>query len=171
MATQYSDQTSQSIGANPAGSNPARDNGGRVRALVFSIQTSATVGVQNDTCILGDLPRGARVLFGLYRTGAMGAGATVSIGNSTSATKYVNAVACASATEALTASTAQPIAASLATNFLSAVTAYNGTTASVTEGSAIAGQLGAVERVLLTFGGATWAATKTMSGFILYVVD
>lgn len=165
MAQQFSDQTAVSIGGNPQVTNPVKDNGGRVRALCFSIQTSATIGVQNDTIVLGDLPKGARVLGGTWRSGAMGASATWSVGNSTSGTKYLNAASVSSAVEN------QTMASSLATNFLSTVTAYNGTTPSTTEGSSIAGQLGAVERVIGTFGGATFATAKTLEGYLLYVVD
>ena len=165
MATQYTDQTSLSIGSSTPVSRPVRDNGGRVRVLCWSFQTSATIGVQNDTIVLGDLPAGARVLGMVWRMGAMGASATWSIGTSGAATKYVNAVSVSSAVENQTGAT------SLATNFLSTTTTMDGATPGTTEGSAFAGKLAAVERVIGTFGGATFATSKTGEGLIYYVVD
>ena len=156
MATQYTDQTNVNLNTNPPGALKTLDIGGRVRVLDFSIQTSASVGVQNDTFVIGDLPAGARILYGWCDFGAMGASATLSIGPSGAATKYANAISVAAAGQALFANT-------LALNMLSPT--------STTQGSGVAGSVAAVERILGTFGGAAWAASKTLVGVILYVKD
>src|SRR5574337_1938532 len=156
MATQYTDQTNVYLNTKPPGSVKTQDRHGRVRCLVFSIQTTASVGAQNDTFVIGDLPANARVLYGWCDFGAMGASATLSIGPSGTATKYANAVNVSAAGQSLFANT-------LALNM--------GSPTSTTQGSGVAGTLSAVERVLGTFGGATWASSKTLIGVILYVVD
>lgn len=156
MATQYTDQTNVNLNTNPPGALKTQDVGGRVRCLVFSIQTSASIGAQNDVFVIGDLPAGARVLYGWCDFGAMGVSATLSIGPSGAATKYASAVSVASAGQALFANT-------LALNM--------GNPTSTSQGSGVAGTNAAVERVLGTFGGATWAATKTLIGVLLYVKD
>jgi len=156
MATQYTDQTNVNLNTNPPGALKTQDIGGRVRCLTFSIQTSATIGVQNDTFVIGDLPAGARVLYGWCDFGAMGASATLSIGPSGTATKYANAINVSAVGQSLFANT-------LALNMLSPT--------STSQGSGVAGTNAAIERVLGTFGGATWAATKTLVGVILYVKD
>jgi len=156
MATQFTDQTNLILNTNPPGALKTLDLGGRVRVLDFSIQTSASVGVQNDTFVIGDLPAGARVLLGWLSFGAMGASATLSIGISGTVAKYLSALDVSALGTAFFANT-------LVLNMLSPT--------STTQGSGVAGSNAAVERVIGSFLGATWATSKTLSGVILYVKD
>jgi len=156
MATQYTDQTTVNLNTNPPGALKTQDVGGRVRSLIFTVQTSASIGVQNDTFVIGDLTAGARVLLGWVNFGAMGASATLSIGNSSSAAKYLSALDVSALGTGFFANT-------LALNMLNPT--------STTQGSGVAGTLAAAERVIGSFLGATWATSKTLEGVLLYVKD
>ena len=60
----------------------ANEQGGKVRSAYFSVNTTTQAISSGDTVNLATLPKGARLLGGFVSFGAMGASATLVIGDS-----------------------------------------------------------------------------------------
>lgn len=85
MATIYGNQAKLMFGqVNPGITEVARgsETRGKVRVMVFD-RTGAQVIAQNDICVLGKLPKGARALRGRVAFSAHGAATTLDIGTYT----------------------------------------------------------------------------------------
>ncbi len=125
--------------------NPTTNKGAKLRHLWFSFATATATPIANgDTMQLGYLYAGTRVDTGFVSFGAMGTSATMSIGYSGATTRYANAVDVSALGTATFANTA-------ALNFGDVLTAD--------------------QLILLTAGGANYAASKAILGRITYEKD
>lgn len=146
MAEHKSDQiTGQD--AMPASLAKPNSLHGRVRVAYWSFMTPAGGVAIGDTVKLVRLPKGARVLSGRFTAEAMSSGAgaaTLSIGVSGAATRYLEATS-------VNAATAGGFADTIARNF----------------GDERTGETD----VIATASVEAWAAAKRLDGWIAYAVD
>ena len=117
----------------------ANEQGGKLRAAYFSVNTTTQAISSGDTVNLAVLPKGARILGGFVSFGAMGASATLKIGDSGSDVRLL------ASTDVSAAGTA---------NILAAAGFGYETTDVVT--------------VIATAGGANYASAKDLKGVIFY---
>ena len=144
MATVYSTQRANE---NAGTKNAPYDKGGRVRIAVFEYTTPSGGVAVNDVIELVKLPKDARIIGGRAAWEAMSSGAgtaTVTIGVSGAASKYLGSTSVDAAGETDFANT-------LATNMLD--------------------KLSADTVLIATAGGEAWAGTKKFNGYVLYVLD
>lgn len=120
--------------------------GGRVRMAFFSLNTTNVAVENGDTINLVKIPAGARVIGGQVAFGAMGANATLTIGDAGDPDRLLAALDVSAAGTAALAS--KDVVPGLLGHEYSAETIITGTA-----------------------GGANYAAAKVLHGYILYVVD
>lgn len=119
--------------------------GAKLRHLWFSFATATATPIANgDTLQLGYLYTGSRIAAGFVSFGAMGTSAVMSIGYSGATTRYASSIDVSALGTASFANTA-------ALNFGDILTAD--------------------QLILLTAGGANYAASKNILGFITYERD
>lgn len=120
---------------------------GRIRIAWFTVVSENPTNINNgDTLNLVKLPDGARVIRGRAMQNGLGTSVTLSIGDSGSATRYKAATAAATTGEFDFASTVAENA-----------------------GHVISGS--GQQVVTATVGGANWSASKTLTGYVMYVID
>ena len=153
MAVYNSDQVT-SLTANPRGFLKPTEFGGRVRIMFWTITLPASGLAIGDSIQLGYLPKGARIIEGVFAWDtAQGVTATTAIGVSGTTGKYFAA--------AVTNSTAQnSFANTIALNWGSEEAA--GTTSDKSSGQ---------ELLIATNAAAAWTASSKMFGYVMYVVD
>jgi hypothetical protein len=117
----------------------ANEQGGKVRSAFFSVNTTTQAISQNDTVNLAVLPKGARVIGVYVSFGAMGASATLTIGDSGAAARFL------ASTDVSSAGVTNAIA--------TAGLGYETTAETI---------------VIATAGGANYASAKDLKGIILY---
>lgn len=149
MANRNSTQYDKIVNA-PTTYAPLAPNelGGRVRAAFFSLNTTTVTVNNGDVVRLTRLPKGARVIGGNIAFGAMGVGATGEIGISGKTELFL-----ASGTSVAAAGTAHLAAAD------------------TDDISQLGYETAAEVDVILTAGGANYAAAKNIRGVLFYVVD
>lgn len=144
MATIQSLEYANTV-AVPQIKNLTNVRGGKLRHLWFSFATATATPIANgDTMQLGTLTAGNRIAAGFVSFGAMGASATMSIGYSGATTRYASSI---------------DVSALGTTSFAN--------TAALNFGDILA----ADQLLLLTAGGANYAASKAILGFITYEKD
>jgi len=142
MAELYSDQYTKLNASTKLDPTELR---GRVRIAYFKRSTSAALPVASgDTIKLTQLPSGARVIGGNVAFGAMGASATAKIGTAADDDRYSGSVDVSAAGHS-------ELAGTIAKNTCDALTADTD--------------------IILTAGGANYAADKAVVGYLLYVID
>ena len=140
MATVYSDQRANDVAVPPVPNSP--NTAGRVYRKWFSVTTSASLGLIGDVIELCKIPANVRIVGGRMDFEAMGASATLSLGVSGSAAKYLAATSVAAIGQAL-------FAATIALNF---------------------GEVLAAETTLIgTCAGANFTAAKKIYGYVEYI--
>lgn len=125
----------------PSVLNPA-NKAGRVYQKYFSFNTTTITVNNGDTVELVKVPVGARIVGGYITFGAMGASATASIGYAGATTRYLNGGSVAAIGQLSLANTQ-------ALNF--------------------GDELAAEKLIILTAGGANYAAAKDLTGYIEYI--
>ena len=145
MATTFNSDQMAVILATPPGMLDSQVNGGRVRAMIFTITLAASGLATGDDIRLGELPKGARVLGGQFVWGtAQGATATIAVGIAGATGKYFVAA----------------VTNSLAVNRLADTLAQN-------HGAVLTAR----EVVLATNAAAAWTASSVLKGYINFLVD
>jgi hypothetical protein len=120
----------------------ANELGGKARIAYFSVNTTTQAISSGDTVNLVTLPKGARILGGKVSFGAMGASATLTIGDAGSAVR-------------LLAST-DVSAAGAVDIFAAAGVGYETTDATI---------------IIATAAGANYASAKDLKGYLLYATN
>lgn len=140
MATVYSDQRANDVAVPPVLNKP--NVHGKVLRSYFSLNTTTHPINSGDVVELCRVPAGARIVGGYLIYGAMGTSATAIIGITGSTSKYL-------ASTDVSALGGGAFAHTAALNFGSEPTAE--------------------ETLLLTAGGANYAAAKDIKGYIEYI--
>lgn len=144
MATLNSIEYANTV-AVPSIKNDTNIKGGKLRYLWFSYATATATPVNNgDVILIGGLGTGDRICESFVTFGAMGASATLSIGTSADATHYANAI-----------------------DVSAAGTAHFANTPTLNFGEILT----ASTTLELTAGGANYASSKNILGYVGFVRD
>jgi hypothetical protein len=140
MATTYSDQRANDVAVPPVPNS--HNTKGKVKRAYFSLNTTDTPVSDGDTVELCKVPVNARIVGGFIVYGAMGASATAIIGIAGDTNRYM-------ASEDVSAAGSEAWAN--------------------VEAEAFGDVLTQEETIILTAGGANYAADKNILGYIEYI--